>query len=277
MKKLTIIGAGSMAEALISGLTKSTLIDNKNIWVTNNRNEKRLHFLHQQYSVSVSYQMKELLNEAEVIILAMKPKDIASALNKLKPYLTSNVLLISVVAGVSVKSIEALTEQQLAVVRAMPNTSAMIGKAATALTLNNYVTEVQTALAQNIFQTVGMTKIVTEEQLDAVTGLSGSGPAYIYYLVEAMEKSALEIGLDNQLATELIVQTLVGAAAMLTVSPKTPEQLRKEVTSPGGTTEAGLKILQAHQVQEAFVQCIKAATARSKAMGDEITARLETT
>lgn len=267
MNKLAIIGAGSMAEALISGIIENKLIAAKKIWVTNRSNKERLNALKERYGVSISYEQKELVGEANLVILAMKPKDVAAAIAQIKDELTDETLIVSLLAGVSTASIEALAEKSLAIVRAMPNTSAAIGQSATALAVNKYVTEQQMKAAQQMFDTVGFTTFVKEEQLDAVTGLSGSGPAYIYYLVEAMEKSAVEIGLDRELAGALIVQTLIGAAGMISKSAKTPEQLRKEVTSPGGTTEAGIQILQAHGVQEAFVQCIKEATAQSKRLG----------
>ena len=125
----------------------------------------------------------------------------------------------------------------------MPNTSAAVGKSATAVAVNERVTPQQIESMKNLFGTVGLTTFVEEEQLDAVTGLSGSGPAYIYYLIEAMEKSAVEVGLNKEMASELIVQTLIGAAEMVKNSTKSSEQLRRDVTSPGGTTEAGVRCL----------------------------------
>lgn len=267
MKKLAVIGAGSMAEALISGIISNQLIDRKSIWVTNKTNQLKLNSLQSQYGVSTTYQLEELFQEAEIVILAMKPKDAAEAITQIKDYLTKDMLIISVLAGVSMNTIERLGEKSLAIVRAMPNTSAAVGKSATALAVNAKVSEAQMMLAKKMFTTVGLTTFVEEEQLDAVTGLSGSGPAYIYYLAEAMEKSATDIGLEKGMAKELIVQTLIGAAEMLAKSTKEPQQLRKEVTSPGGTTEAGIRILEAYEVQHAFIDCIKEATAQSKRLG----------
>lgn len=267
MKKITIIGAGSIAEALISGMVKKGFISTEKIWITNRSNQARLESLQEQYGVSFSYNLNELVVDSNMIVLAMKPKDAQEAIMQLNPFLENNTLIVSVLAGISMESIEMLTEKRLPIVRAMPNTSATVGKSATAIAINEIVTESQTELVKSMFETVGLTTVVKEEQLDAVTGLSGSGPAYIYYLVEALEKSAIEIGLDEEIAKELIVQTLLGAAEMLSTTTKKPQQLRKEVTSPGGTTEAGLKILEAHGVQKAFIQCIKEATAQSKRLG----------
>ena len=268
MKKLVFVGAGSMAEAMISGIGASGLLPGKQIWITNRQDIGRLNQLEQTYGVKATYDYDELFAHADVVVLAMKPKDAAAAIEEIRSYLTDGMLVISVLAGVSTKAIEAAAGKSLAVVRAMPNTSAAIGKSATALAVNENVSTLQTVLVKELFNTVGLTAIVEESQLDAVTGLSGSGPAYIYYLVEAMEKSAVEIGLEKQTAKQLIIQTLLGAAEMLSKSDKEPSQLRFEVTSPGGTTEAGIKILDQHGVQTAFISCIKEATAQSKKLGN---------
>lgn len=265
--KLAVIGAGSMAESLISGIIENKLLTGKEIWVTNKCNHEKLEQLQQSYGVQISNNRQQVLNDATAVILAMKPKDAAEAISDIKAFLTEDMVIISVLAGVSIASIQSLAEKQLAIVRAMPNTSAAIGKSASALAINGLVSETQLTMVKQMFETVGLTAIVEEDQLDAVTGLSGSGPAYIYYLAEAMEKSAAEIGLEKEMAKGFIIQTLIGAAEMLATSAKEPQQLRKEVTSPGGTTEAGLKVLEAHDVQQAFIECIKEATAQSKRLG----------
>ncbi|UYZ20668.1 pyrroline-5-carboxylate reductase [Mesobacillus jeotgali] len=267
MKKLVFVGAGSMAEAMISGIGASGLLPGEQIWATNKQDTDRLKSLEQKYGIKATYDLEMLFKDADAIVLAMKPKDAAAAVGEIKSYLPEGMLIISVLAGVSIAAIETAAEKSLAVARAMPNTSAAIGKSATALAVNSNVSEAQKMLIQELFNTIGLTTIVEEYQLDAVTGLSGSGPAYIYYLVEAMEQSAAEIGLDKQTAKQLIIQTLLGAAEMLTKSDKEPAQLRFEVTSPGGTTEAGISILEQHGVQSAFVSCIKEATAQSRRLG----------
>jgi pyrroline-5-carboxylate reductase len=267
MKKLVFVGAGSMAEAMISGIGASGLLPGDQIWVTNKQDANRLNTLEQRYGVKTTYDYDELFSDVDAVVLAMKPKDAAAAIEDIKFYLAEGMLVISVLAGVSIEAIEAASGKSLAVARAMPNTSAAIGKSATALAVNEHVTGMQKMLVKELFNTVGLTAIVAECQLDAVTGLSGSGPAYIYYLVEAMEKSAAEIGLEKHTAKQLIIQTLLGAAEMLTKSDKEPAQLRFDVTSPGGTTEAGISILEQHGVQSAFISCIKEATAQSKRLG----------
>jgi pyrroline-5-carboxylate reductase len=211
-----------------------------------------------------------MLKNADAVLLAMKPKDAAQSLTAIKDYLEDNTMIISVLAGVSLESMEKLVKKAVPIVRAMPNTSATIGKSATGFAVNEHVSREQTELVQKILQTAGIAKLVQEEQLDAVTGLSGSGPAYIYYLYEAMEKSAVELGLEKEMVRDFIIQTFLGAAEMLAASPKPASQLRKEVTSPGGTTEAGLKTLAAHEVDKAVMACIQAATEQSKYLGKVI-------
>jgi pyrroline-5-carboxylate reductase len=274
MNKIVMVGAGSMGEALISGMVESHLIQSKNIWATNRTNEKRLLELNEQYGITITYDLEKLFEGTDVVVLAMKPKDALSAIKQIRGHLTKQMLIISVLAGISIDAIQELTGKPLAIARAMPNTSATVGKSATAIAVNNFVSTHQLKTIKHLFRTVGLTTFVPEEQLDAVTGLSGSGPAYIYYLIEAMENSAVEVGLERQMAKELIVQTLIGAAEMVKVSTKTSKQLRKEVTSPGGTTEAGIQILEEHHVQHAFISCIKAATIHSKKMGMALSSQL---
>ncbi|MEH7437316.1 pyrroline-5-carboxylate reductase [Neobacillus drentensis] len=276
MNKIAIVGAGSMAEAFISGIVENELIDKKNVWVTNHSNEERLSSLRERYDIRSTYDLKALFEGADIVMLAMKPKDAATAIQAIRNYLTENMLVVSVLAGVSMDTIETLAKKSLAIVRSMPNTSAAVGKSATAIAVNKRVTNEQIETTRNLFDTVGLTSFVEEEQLDAVTGLSGSGPAYIYYLIEAMEKSAVEVGLEKEMASQLIVQTLIGAAEMVKNSAKSSTQLRKDVTSPGGTTEAGIKVLEENEVQQAFISCIKAATAQSKKMGAALRSQLET-
>ncbi|WML40460.1 pyrroline-5-carboxylate reductase [Neobacillus sp. OS1-2] len=275
MKKIAIVGAGSMAEALISGILEKGLIDRNSIWVTNNSNVKRLESLNERYGICSTYDLDTLFDNADVVMLAMKPKDADTAITTIRHHLTKQMLVVSVLAGVSMTTIESLAENSLSIARAMPNTSAAVGKSATAIAINSRVSEKQLETTKQLFATVGLAKFVEEEQLDAVTGLSGSGPAYIYYLIEAMENSAAEIGLEKEMAQELIVQTLIGAAEMVKHSSKSPEQLRREVTSPGGTTEAGVKVLEEHGVQQAFISCIQAATAQSKKMGNALCSQLK--
>lgn len=270
MNNIACIGIGSMAEAIISGIIARGGVKPKQIRVANKSNQERLAYIQQQYGVHGYTSLEAALTNADVVFLAVKPKDVLAALTAARPYLTENMLLISVAAGVNLANLENIIDKKMAIVRAMPNTSAAVGLSATALSANSLIGTAQMQMAIDLFSSIGTVSVVEENKLNAVTGLSGSGPAYIYYVVEAMEKSAQEIGLDPATAKQLIIQTIQGAAEMLNQSPKTPATLRKEVTSPGGTTEAGLKVLEDYHVQNAFIACIEEATNQAKRMGDEI-------
>ena len=275
MPKIAFVGAGSMAEAIIAGITSKKDFDATNITAMNRSNEERRTFLTQTYGITTTTNYETLLQNAKIVFLAVKPKDILQALLEIKGYIQKDMLIISVIAGVSVTSIEDILQQKIAIIRSMPNTSATIGKSATAITPNESVTEEQLQLAVSLLETIGKVTIVEEKQLDAVTGLSGSGPAYIYYIIEAMESAAEQLGLEKDSAKELIVQTILGAAEMLQHSPKTPAQLRKEVTSPGGTTEAGLNVLQERDVKQSLIDCIVTASKQSEYLGQKSTEEIK--
>ncbi|HHT7139015.1 pyrroline-5-carboxylate reductase [Bacillus anthracis] len=267
IQNISFLGAGSIAEAIIGGLLHANVVKGEQITVSNRSNETRLQELHKKYGVKGTHNKKELLTDTNILFLAMKPKDIAEALTPFKEYIHHNLLIISLLAGVSTHSIRNLLEKDIPIIRAMPNTSAAILKSATAISPSKHATKehIQTAIA--LFETIGLVSVVEEEDMHAVTALSGSGPAYIYYVVEAMEEAAKEIGLKEDVAKSLILQTMIGAAEMLKASEKHPSILRKEITSPGGTTEAGIEVLQEHKFQQALISCITQAAQRSHNLG----------
>ncbi|PGS95471.1 pyrroline-5-carboxylate reductase [Bacillus anthracis] len=267
IQNISFLGAGSIAEAIIGGLLHANVVKGEQITVSNRSNETRLQELHKKYGVKGTHNKKELLTDTNILFLAMKPKDVAEALTPFKEYIHHNLLIISLLAGVSTHSIRNLLEKDTPIIRAMPNTSAAILKSATAISPSKHATKehIQTAIA--LFETIGLVSVVEEEDMHAVTALSGSGPAYIYYVVEAMEEAAKEIGLKEDVAKSLILQTMIGAAEMLKASEKHPSILRKEITSPGGTTEAGIEVLQEHKFQQALISCITQAAQRSHNLG----------
>lgn len=247
-----------MAEAMIKGMKNAKAFQQTELWVTNKNDKERLDLLTETYDINSSYDTRSLLKDADIVILAVKPKDASDALHTIQPYMKGQ-LLISVLAGLSTGYIESIIGPS-PIARAMPNTSAMIGQSATGLTFNEHILDTQREMTVSIFSAIGSVTQVEETRLDLVTGLSGSGPAYIYYIVEAMEEAAAELGED---AMPFIVQTLKGAAQMLETSGRTPRELRKAITSEGGTTEAGIAQLEYHHVKEAFTACIKEATDHS--------------
>lgn len=272
--KISFIGAGSMAEAIISGLIKQGICESSSITVTNKQDKNRLKNLTETYGINVSDDKEEAIKDAEVIFLAMKPKDAKEGILSIAPFIKKDQLVVSVLAGISSTVIETLFRQELRIIRSMPNTSAAIGLSATAIAKGRYATNKDLHLVQSLFTAIGLCTVVEEEQLHAVTGVSGSGPAYIYFIAEAMEKAALAQGLDIAVAKKLVSQTLIGAAHMLQETEKGAEVLRAEVTSPGGTTQRGISLLNDLKVTEAFESCIDGATKRSREMGEEIAEKL---
>ncbi|MRG87934.1 pyrroline-5-carboxylate reductase [Salinibacillus xinjiangensis] len=266
-KKVAFIGAGSMAEAIITGVIGKGFLQPKQIYVTNKENQERLSRLRDVYNVVTSSDKKEVVKNADIVILSMKPKDVKEGIESVKNEIKENQLVVSVLAGISTDFITAELGKNVPVIRAMPNTSATIGFSATAIAAGEYAYPQHVEAAKQLFTNIGTTTVVDEDDLHAVTGISGSGPAYIYYLVEAMETAAKQAGLQEKVSKELIVQTLVGAAEMLKTTNERPEDLRKKITSPGGTTQAGLETLQKYNYQEALIECVKSATERSQELG----------
>ncbi|SFE41738.1 pyrroline-5-carboxylate reductase [Alteribacillus iranensis] len=266
-KKVAFIGAGSMAESIFAGLISEQLLDAENIIVTNKSNHEKLQRLHSQYGVSITTSHKEAMEKAEVIVLAMKPKHIEESAHTLKEHLHDQHLLISVLAGVSTSYMEQLFGGNPAIIRTMPNTSAKVGASATVICAGQYATEDHIQMARALFSAVGAVSILHESEIDRITGISGSGPAYMYYFVEAMEEAAAEAGLPEEESKELIIQTLAGAAKRLRSSEKTPKELYQEVMSPNGTTEAAFRVLEENNVAAHFKDAMKASMKRAAELG----------
>ncbi|WP_226679867.1 pyrroline-5-carboxylate reductase [Sutcliffiella horikoshii] len=273
--KIAFIGAGSMAEAIMAGLLKQEICTKENITVTNKQDQQRLESLKNKYGVTIMENKEATVKDADVIFLAMKPKDAKDGIQAIKSYVTKEQLIVSVLAGISTEIIQDLFKQKMRIIRSMPNTSAAIGLSATAIAKGHFATAEDLGLVQSLFSAIGLCTIVEEDQLHAVTGVSGSGPAYIYYIAEAMEKAALAQGLDVDVAKKLVSQTLIGAAHMLQETDKDAEVLRREVTSPGGTTQRGISLLDEGRVSEAFESCIEGATERSREMGEEMAEKMK--
>jgi pyrroline-5-carboxylate reductase len=267
-EKITFIGAGAMAEAVMEGLLKTDRWQANHLMIKNRSNKERLQELQTKYGISPSQDIKEAIDHAEIIILAVKPKDAYQAVISLQPFIKKEQLIISVMAGISTSSITEWTKNDNPVIRAMPNTSAAIGFSATALSAGKFASDHHVKKAIELFETIGTVTQVDEEKLHIVTGLSGSGPAYVYYVAEAMQKAAEELNLSEKEARVLISQTLLGASLMLKETSESPVELRKKVTSPGGTTEAGIGTLDHYHVKDAFLACIKKAVQRSEELGN---------
>src|SRR5690625_4218973 len=267
VQKISFIGAGSMAEAIIEGLINENVLTSEQIYVTNKENEARLEELKGKYKIIGNTNKSEVIQNSDVVIFATKPYDMEDAILDTKDSIREDQLVISVVAGVSTEFIANKLGKEIAIIRTMPNTSAAIGQSATAITKGKFATERDLALAEQLFKAIGTVSVVDEDRMHIVTGISGSGPAYVYYLVEAMEKAAELEGLDKETAKQLITQTIIGAGKMLKQSEKAASILRENVTSHNGTTAAGIRTLEENHVKEAVIECVKSATNRSKELG----------
>lgn len=270
-------GAGSMAESILRGLIHKGVAQPAQIILHNRSNQERLQYLSEQYGVrtaSEDEQKDKDLHEASVIVLAMKPKDAAEALRALGPKLSGNPLIVSVIAGLSISTIQALLGKALPIARTMPNTSSSIGFGATGLSLSAEVSAQQRKTVLSMFEAVGQVSVIPETQMDILTGVSGSGPAYIYYMMEAMIAAGIEGGLNAEQARELTVQTVLGAAIMMKETGEEPAKLRKDITSPNGSTQAALEVLDAHQFTEGVKAAVHRCAERSREMGEAVKAAL---
>ncbi|MCR2802962.1 pyrroline-5-carboxylate reductase [Paenibacillus soyae] len=266
-------GAGSMAEAIARGLIGEELVAPGKISMLNRSNAERLGELHERYGVQTVLQGSTndaYLKGADIIFLAMKPKDAAEAISAIAPLLSPNQLIVSVIAGLSISSLEKLLGSSQPIVRTMPNTSSTIGLGATGISYSDHVTPQQRLVTEVMFQSIGLNAVVEEALQDSVVGVSGSGPAYIYFVMEAMMKAAAELGLDDKTAKDLVVQTVLGAAQMVKQTGESPEELRRKVTSPNGTTQAAIEKMTELGLPEAIVKGMKRSSERAAEIGADI-------
>lgn len=269
-KRLFFLGAGSMSEAILKGLLATATIPAEQMVVCNRQHYARLHELRDNYGAVPSYDKLADIAAAEIIVLAVKPFDVASALTEIRGGLRPDQLLISVAAGVATATIEAILPASLPVVRAMPNTSSFVQESATAICGGCWATPEALALAHQLFAAIGTVVTVDEGAMDAVTGLSGSGPAYFYYVAEALLAAGEAVGLSEETSRDLLIQTLYGAARMLRETGKGPGELRRQVTSPNGTTMAGIAALDDAAVAAAMHRAVERATARAREIGAQL-------
>jgi pyrroline-5-carboxylate reductase len=263
MTGLAIIGGGKIGEALLSGLRRRGAGD----IVVCERTPERAGQLQQRYGVDV-LDLREAAGRARVLLVAVKPQDIDVLLGALAEHVDpARHLVVSVAAGVPTARIEAVLPPGTPVVRVMPNTPALVDEGMSVLSPGAHAAEAHLDEAEELLAAVGRVRRVPESQQDAVTALSGSGPAYFFYLVEAMIDAGILLGLPRTLAADLIVQTALGSAVMLRDSGEHPVQLREAVTSPGGTTIAAVRELERHGVRAALIAAIEAAHARSVELG----------
>lgn len=266
MARLALLGGGRMGEALIGGLVSSGWPAN-DLAVAEVVADRRAELEQRFPGLTAVESPAAAVAGADVVVVAVKPNDVDAALQAAAPALDASALVVSIAAGVRIARLEALAPGN-PVVRAMPNTPALVGQGAAAIAPGANATDAHLATAERILGAVGIVVRLPEAMLDAVTGLSGSGPAYLFYLAEAMAEAGRADGLDGDVADRLVVQTLLGAATLLAESGDRPEDLRAAVTSKGGTTEAAIRTLDERDVRAAVVAAIASATKRSRELGD---------
>jgi len=262
---LALLGGGKMGEALARGLVAAGW-EADSLAIAEIDAERRRALEEQLPGVRVVPSPAWAAADVDVVVVAVKPPDVPDALRACERTLPEQALVLSIAAGVTIADVEAVAGNR-PVVRAMPNTGALVGKGAAAIAAGTNAAEPHLALAERVLGAVGTVVRVPEAQLDAVTGLSGSGPAYVFLLAESMTEAGVLVGLPRPTAAALVTQTLLGAATLLAETGDSPEMLRAAVTSPGGTTAAGLQALEAHGVRAAVLDAVEAATTRSRQLG----------
>jgi pyrroline-5-carboxylate reductase len=265
-KKIAFVGGGKMAEALIKGLILSKTVKPNDISVSD-VSKDRTKLLRSRYGVSVFSENIPAAHSSNVVVICVKPQIIKEVLAEIGPKIREDQLIISIAAGITVKSIKKHVKRS-PVVRVMPNNPCLVGKGISAIARSAGVSSSHLKTVQTIFGSVGETVLVDESKMDAVTALSGSGPAFVYLFAEAMIEGGRAAGLSSADSDKLAVRTLLGSALTLIKSGKHPEELRKMVTSPGGTTQAGLEALEEKGFKTALISAIMSSAKRSKQLGD---------
>ena len=264
--RFAFIGGGNMAEALIKGLLSGLGVKPQQIMATDVVPERRT-YMHTTYGITASVDNKHAAQESSVVILAVKPQIMPMILEEIAPVVNSETLVISIAAGITLQTLQRALGDSRRVVRVMPNTPALVLAGAAGISPGKAATAQDVALVERIFNAVGRAIVVSDEMMDVVTGLSGSGPAFIFALIEGLSDGGVLMGLARQTATLLAAQTVLGAAKMVLETGKHPGELKDMVTSPAGTTIAGMHALESGGLRGLMMEAVRRATERSEALG----------
>jgi pyrroline-5-carboxylate reductase len=265
MPQVAIIGAGVMGETLLSGLIRAgRRVDDL---MVGEKRPERARELEERYGVTVVGNV-EAAQKADTLALVVKPQDMGDLLKEIAPAVRPGQLVVSLAAGITTAFLEAHLPEGAAVVRVMPNTPALVDEGMAAISRGSHCDEQHLLEAESLMDSIGKVIRVPEKQQDAVTAVSGSGPAYIFFVVEAMIEAGVHLGLPRATAAELVVQTVVGSAKLLRETGEHPTVLREQVTSPAGTTAAAVRELEDHKVRAAFLTALEAARDRSRALAE---------
>jgi len=265
-KRVGFIGAGNMASALISGMT-SAGFKPENI-IASSPGKSHLDFLSNKFGVKTSNDNELVFNESEVIIFAVKPNILKVVLEEYKNFLSEGRLLISVAAGFKILEIETILSSEQRIIRAMPNTPASIGSGVTAISLNKNASSDDKQNAEDLFSCVGEVVHIQEREMDLYTALIGSGPAYVFYLIESLLDSSNEMEMDEEMKKNMIASMISGSAKLALMNENSPEKLRENVTSPGGVTQRAIEEFEKNGMKKTIIEAIEAATNKSKELGD---------
>jgi len=260
------IGAGNMAEAMIRGLVRGGHVPADRIAASAPRQD-RLDELRKAYGIDVTTHNREVVQRCGVLVLSVKPQIMDKVLREVGDQVKSGTLVVSIAAGVDTETIEESLPDGVRVVRAMPNTPALVGAGATAVAAGKHASATDLATARALFDAVGITVELDESHLDAVTGLSGSGPAYIFLILEALADAGVKVGLSRRNAQRLAAQTVMGSAKLLLETDEHPGRLKDMVTSPGGTAIAGLHTLEEGGLRTTLINAVETATKRARELG----------
>jgi pyrroline-5-carboxylate reductase len=263
--RVAILGAGVMGETLLSGLIRAGR--SPETLMVGEKRPHRATELSERYGVRVVGN-REAAAEAQTVVVVVKPQDMGDLLDDIAGELRPGQLVVSLAAGITTAYIESRLPDGVAVVRVMPNTPALVDEGMAAVSPGSHCDEAHLAMAEGMLAAVGRVVQVPESQQDAITAISGSGPAYLFFVVEAMIEAGVHLGLPRPTATELVVQTVVGSAKLLRETGEHPTVLREQVTSPGGTTAAAVRELEDHKVRAAFLTAMEAARDRSRALAE---------
>jgi pyrroline-5-carboxylate reductase len=268
-KVIGFIGTGNMGEALIGGLLKARFTTPGQIMAFDADGE-RLRFIQKKYGVKKASDNNHLSSQCDPLLLCVKPQSMKEAIEEMSDSLDSSKLLISIAAGVPLYAIETYAQKQLRLIRVMPNINVLVQEGASAIAPGNLATDDDVKLAKAIFDCVGKSIAIHEPLMDAVTGLSGSGPAYVFLIIEALTDAGVHLGMTRAQALTLVTQTVMGSVKLLSHTGDHPALLREKVTSPGGTTAAGLYKLEEGGLRKILIDAVIAATQKSKELGDKM-------
>lgn len=268
-KTIGFIGAGKMATAIIKGLLSSGLFDKEHI-IASEPNKDYAHKIEKELGIKMVHNNREAAAEADIILLAVKPFVVKEVLTEIEDRIDDTKLIVTIAAGISSKKVEDVLEKTARVVKVMPNTPALLGVGMSAVCKGDHASDEDFDEVVKIFESVGKVVKVKEQEIDAITGVSGSGPAFYYYIIDEIAKAGEKLGLDYNMALELSAQTALGAAKMILESGVEPSQLITNVTTPGGTTAEGNKVLQESNISEILFETVKKTAEKSALMGKQL-------